>query len=234
MRIEGLSTPEEIATAARSHLYQLLVHGFSYPDRSFFAALASGAFRREAEEPWRALPFDAGPLPEELTAGGDYVEFQALYLRLFEVGAGSPPCPLYGGLYQGGRKAIMEELARFYNYFGLSIEKGAGELPDHLATELEFMHFLAFKELWALHQGQDPSPYRRAQVDFLDRQLLSWLPQLQLRLRRQETPPFYLALVAAAAAFVADDAAYLRAALKDDDGRLAVQSVTSRAAGGAP
>ncbi len=89
----------------------------------------------------------------------------------------------------------MEEMARFYSYFGLSIEHGSGELPDHLATELEFMHFLAFKELAALDRQKDPAPYRRAQADFLERQLTSWLPLLEKRLQGLEPPPFYAALV---------------------------------------
>ncbi len=89
----------------------------------------------------------------------------------------------------------MEELVRFYSYFGLSIEHGSGELPDHLGTELEFMHFLTFKELAALQQQSDPAPYRRAQADFLERQLMSWLPLLEERLQGMEPPPFYTALV---------------------------------------
>ena len=225
MRIADLSTAEELATAARSRLYRLLVQGWGYPDRALFGALAGGGFRREAEEAWRELPFDLEPALDGLTAAGDYVDFQADHLRLFEVGLGSPPCPLYSGLYRGGRKAVMEELTRFYNYFGLSLERGRGELPDHLTTELEFMHFLTFKELWALHEGQDPSPYRRAQVDFLERQLVSWLPQLQARLEALEPPAFYRALLLTTAAFAAADVPYLRAMSVGDDERLAVQSV---------
>ena len=231
MRIEGLFTPEETATAARSHLYRLLVQGIGYPDRPFFVALTGGVFRREVTEACLALPYAPPSTLEGLTAGGAHVDFQAEYLRLFEVGAGSPPCPLYSGLYSGGRKAVMEELARFYNYFGLSIERGGGELPDHLTTELEFMHFLSFKELWMLHNSQDASPYRRAQVDFLHRQLLPWLPRLQARLEALEPPAFYPALIATIAAFIAADVAYLRA-LAGGDERLTVQSVSGRTAGG--
>ncbi len=258
MRIEALSR-EEVATAARSRLYRLLVQGFSYPDRGFFAALAGDVFRREVQEACQELPFALDLPLEGLTAEGDYIDFQADYLRVFEVGVGSPPCPLYSGLYRGGRKAVMEELTRFYNYFGLSLERGRGELPDHLTTELEFMHFLAFKELWALHHGQDPSPYRRAQVDFLERQLLPWLPQLQARVESLQAerspepstpsqvkgplrrgprgealalPPFYRSLIAVSLAFVAADAAHLRSTLSGDGGLLPVERVSHRAAGG--
>jgi DMSO reductase family type II enzyme chaperone len=88
----------------------------------------------------------------------------------------------------------MEELTRFYNYFGLSVARGKGELPDHVSTELEFMHFLVFKELTALQRGDDPLPYRRAQADFLERQLVSWLPALDARLAALDPPTCYAAL----------------------------------------
>ena len=99
---------------------------------------------------------------------------------------------------------------RFYNYFGLSTQTGAGELPDHVATELEFMHFLAFKELTALRRAEDPSSYRHAQHDFLERQLISWLPDLETRLSGLEPAPFYAALIMLTNAFTRGEHAYLR------------------------
>lgn len=195
MQIDGLTTAEEVTTAARSQLYRLLADGLAYPDRAFFADLQAGRYRDRVEETCQALSYDLEPAFDGLVASGTHIDFQAEYLRLFDVGMGVPPCPLYSGLYRGGRKAVMEELTRFYNFFGLSITQGAGELPDHLTTELEFMHFLVFKELAALHRGEDASPYRRAQADFLERQLVSWLPTLEARLQGLGPPPFYVALV---------------------------------------
>lgn len=194
MRIEALDTPEGLAAAGHSRLYRLLADGFSYPDGESFDALKTGEFRNYAMATCGDLPYDLEPVFDGLVASGTYTDFQAEYLRIFEVGLGVPPCPLYSGLFRGGRKAVMEELARFYSYFGLSIEHGSGELPDHITTELEFMHFLAFKELAALDQQKDPEPYRRAQADFLERQLTNWLPDLEKRLQGLEPPPFYAAL----------------------------------------
>ena len=194
MAIEAIDTPEGIVAAAHSRLYRLLADGFSYPDNESFDTLKTGEFRNEVMVTCQELSYDLEPACDGLVASGTYTDFQAEYLRIFEIGQGMPPCPLYSGLYQGGRKAVMEELARFYSYFGLSIEHGSGELPDHLTTEFEFMHFLAFKELAALGQQKDPTPYRRAQADFLERQITNWLPVLEKRLRGLEPPPFYAAL----------------------------------------
>ena len=215
MQIETLVTAEEVATGARSRLYRLLADGFLYPDQDFFAALQAGQFRDEVIATCEPLGYDLAPAFDGLVASGPYLDFQSHYLRLFEVGLGVPPCPLYSGIYRGGRKAVMEELVRFYNYFGLSTEHGAGELPDHLATELEFLHFLAFKELAAVHRGQDPSSYRHAQHDFIERQLVSWLPELGARLGRLDPPPFYAALTMLTSAFARADYAHLRHAVED-------------------
>ena len=35
---------------------------------------------------------------------------------------------------------------RFYDFFGLSLSEGQREEPDHLLTELEFLHYLAYQE----------------------------------------------------------------------------------------
>ena len=195
MQIDALTTPAEETTAARSSLYRLLADGFVYPDDACFAALKAGRYRDDVQGICDALPYDLEPAYDGLVASGTYTDFQAEYLRLFELGTGMPPCPLFSGLYQGGRKAVMEELTRFYHFFGLSIEQGAGELPDHVTTELEFMHFLTFKELVALRQSEDAAPCRRAQADFLERQLVSWLPALEERLQKLGPPTFYVALV---------------------------------------
>lgn len=197
--------------AARSRLYRLLADGFLYPAREFFEELKAGRYRDAVAEAAAAVPYDLESALDGLVASGSYLDFQAEYLRLFEVGHGVPPCPLYSGLYRGGRKAVMEELTRFYNYFGLSVEQGKGELPDHLSTELEFMHFLTFKELAARAYDEDPKPYLRAQADFLERQLASWLPALERRLLSLRPPACYAALVWITNALAQEEARYTRA-----------------------
>jgi len=210
MATATVTSAEELQTAARSRLYRLLADGFLYPDRARFEALKSGRYRDDVAQVCEPLLYELTSALEGLIACGEYVDFQAEYLRLFEVGLGVPPCPLYSGIYRGGRKSVMEELTRFYNYFGLSVEQGAGELPDHISTELEFMHFLAFKELTAIAQQEDAAPYRRAQADFLERQLVSWLPAFEDRLAGLDPPPFYVALAWLANARAQADLNHLR------------------------
>jgi DMSO reductase family type II enzyme chaperone len=89
----------------------------------------------------------------------------------------------------------MEEVIRFYNYFGLSMAETPRELPDHLTTELEFLHFLTFREAEALQRGETADSYRRAQRDFIARHPGRWIPKLRQRLEAQTPMPFFLELV---------------------------------------
>ena len=180
------------SAAERSRAYRALARAFSLPDRSIYEEIVS---RGLAE----ALRPGDEDLARRLKPALSFEEFQAEYLRLFEVGTPRPPCPLYEGAWRErefpDRRELMEELVRFYNFFGLTLGAKPKELPDHLAIELEFMHFLAYQEARALEEGCDPGSYRRAQRDFLERHLLRWLPRLRKRLEREETPPFFPALI---------------------------------------
>ena len=206
-----LSTDEEFQGAARSRMYRLLASAFTFPEETFHQAVLGGEFLSEVLEIAAGLPY-ALPLAEGeplRTALGDvpadYVEFQSEYVRLFDVGVPRPPCPLFGGLYLGSRRAVMEEVTRFYNHFGLSLGGESRELPDHITTELEFMHFLTFQEVSALQREKDRGPYLRAQRDFLQRHLARWVPQVTAVAEKQATVPFFAGLLGLARAFLVAD-----------------------------
>jgi DMSO reductase family type II enzyme chaperone len=106
---------------------------------------------------------------------------------------------------------VMEATVRFYNYFQLKLSSTQRELPDHITTELEFLHYLTFRETEARQSGADPSSLLRAERDFLTRHLCKWVPRMQARLAKQETDPFFPALVHFAASFFEADRAYTAA-----------------------
>ncbi|MBI2060959.1 MAG: molecular chaperone TorD family protein [Nitrospirae bacterium] len=199
--------------ASRCRFYRLLASAFAFPDHEFFEDIGNGRFRSAVEECARSLPYaleaslPTDPLPPA------YDDFEAEYIRLFEVGlGGGPPCPLYAGEYLGARMKTMEEHLRFYNFFGLKLNEGDGrELPDHLTVELEFMHFLSFQEAQAPADPESIQSLRHAQSDFLDRQPVRWLPLLAKKLAGQKPPPFYATLVEMTERFMKQDLGYLRA-----------------------
>jgi DMSO reductase family type II enzyme chaperone len=220
-QIENLETAEELQAAARSRFYDLLAHAFAVPDPAFYRAVREGAFAAQVWENVAVLPYafafaDGEAVRQQLGEVAGHQELQSEYIRLFDVGTPRPPCPLYGGEYKKGRKGTMEELIRFYNYFGLHPSPRSRDMPDHITIELEFMHFLIFREVAALHHQQDRTSYLRAERDFLERHLCAWVPRLVERLGRQQPQPFYAALARLADAFLAADLHYLQRTLQPD------------------
>jgi DMSO reductase family type II enzyme chaperone len=199
--------------AARSRMYQLLALAFAFPDEDFFAAVRDGSFAAAIASVLPALPYDlsAAATLAMAGAGDSYGDFESEYIRLFDVGAAGPPCPLYGGEYVGDRMKVMEDATRFYNFFGLRLAPQIRELPDHITTELEFLHYLTFREVEVGQHGLDASALLRAERDFLGRHLCKWLPKLQQRLAKQTTLPFFPALVRFAGAFAEADRRYANA-----------------------
>jgi DMSO reductase family type II enzyme chaperone len=208
-----LAPPIEIddPTAARFAMYRLLADALEFPSREFFEEVRCGAFLEGARAVVGGLPYglDAEAVLGSLLADGEYVDFQAEYIRLFDVGAVRPPCPLYGGEWGMPRRRSMEDALRFYRFFGLKMSEGAHELPDHVTVELEFMQVMAHTEGEARARDGDPAPLLRAERDFLARHLGRWWPLLRRRLATQQPPPFYEAITALAATFFAADHAYL-------------------------
>jgi len=202
------------AAASRSWLYQVLAMAFAFPDEDLYAAIQTGELAATIADSCRGLPYDLGSAADSaLAAAGDsYVDFESEYIRLFDVGAAGPPCPLYGGVHVGDRMKVMEDATRFYNYFSLRLSPQMRELPDHITTELEFLHYLTFREAQARQDGIDPSSLLRAERDFLSRHLCRWIPRLQARLAKQNTLPFFPALVRFALEFFEADRAYAEAA----------------------
>ncbi|MBW2267130.1 MAG: molecular chaperone TorD family protein [Deltaproteobacteria bacterium] len=192
----------ELASAtAHSRVYALFARALSYPDDEFCRWIAEGGLVEPLREQLAviepALAKDESVDWEALRNAGSADDLAVEYTRLFDAGASGPPCPLYGGLYVGARMKTMEEAVRFYNHFGLTLSDEQRELPDHLVTQLEFLHFLGYREAEALEQGADPGPYRRAQRDFVARHPGAWLPRLCEKLLEQGAAPFFGALLAA-------------------------------------
>jgi DMSO reductase family type II enzyme chaperone len=104
----------------------------------------------------------------------------------------------------------MEEAVRFYNHFGLTLSEAPRELPDHLTTELEFLHFLTYREAETLAAGGDPGPWRRAQRDFVSRHPARWVPKLRERLEAADPMPFFRELVGKLTSFLAGEAERLK------------------------
>ncbi len=213
----------------RSHVYRLLGEPFRYPTAVFFERLRGGAYAAELREALTDLAHvclnetEGQPLDKKLSqalAGYPFEDYESLYITTFDVGAPQPPCPPNEGSYRDGvpRAKVLLQVAGFYEHFGLrmSTEEGKHELPDHLSAELEFMHFLAFKEAQARESGDDElvQGYVLAQRDFLTRHLTVWFPKFADKLNTPTGCPAFAIIAATAAVFFEQDLAFLRGCLK--------------------
>lgn len=210
--VEEMELPDN-ETTARTGVYQLLARLVSVPDEDTHQAAVAGEWGSRLAEAGKLLgyPVDFG----NASIGGDVMpqDFQAEFLRVFEVGNGQgPAAPLYGGLYGFDRMQRLEEVVRFYEYFGLSTSAEDPRPADHLATELEFMKYLTFKEAVSSSPRLQTS-YRRAQHDFLERQLVPWVPSLVEKTQSARTWPFWQWAVGTIAGFVAADAKHIAGVL---------------------
>ena len=223
-----ISTSDEAQIAGRSRMYSLIAECFRYPDDTFRAQAGNGDVKAAFDRLFATLPYafdwrqkESGGL--EGIAAADEEAIEVEFIRLFEAGPGNPPCPLQEGLYRDDRKTIFKELVLFYNHFGLSYEEGSrADRPDHICYEMEFLHYLTFKELLAVQNGKDALPYVRAQRDFLARHANRWLPELVRKMDMiAEHPPdtpdaaievfwFYAGLAGMAARYAASESRYLK------------------------
>jgi len=93
--------------------------------------------------------------------------------------AGAPPYETeYGMAHVFMKVQTMADVAGFYRGFGLAPAEDARERPDHLAAEIEFLHFLLLHEAMARTQGrqEEAKVSRRARTTFLREHLGAWGP----------------------------------------------------------
>lgn len=203
------------AALSRSGLYVLLARALTFPQPEFHQESVNGHLRDRIAEALEGLPYRLAVGPSrDWHPTSDYEAFQSEYIRLFEVGPrGHALCPLYSGHYASDRLHTMEELVRFYNYFGLRITPGL--MPDHVTVELEFMHYLAHQETQARQTGGDRESYLRAQRDFLERHLNGWWPLAVKATQSQRPQRFYRSLMALVLRFLAAERRHLTSALRN-------------------
>lgn len=106
-------------------------------------------------------------------------------------------CPpyetLFGNDHVFGQAHVMGDIAGFYKAFGVELSKDIHERMDHLSVELEFMHFLAYKESYALcHDGPEKTQIViDAQKKFLKEHIGRWVPLFARMLAKKADVGFF-------------------------------------------
>jgi len=207
-----LKTEEEKKSAARSNMFRSLAGAFNFLDRAFYDYIKRGEFFKDLAVLAEELPYKVD-VPEELKSPGieDFDEHASVYIRIFDAAPGGPPCSLYEGHHAQDRQRVMAELIRFYDHFDLQLDQEQREFPDHISVELEFMHYLTFKEAGSIHYGKDSLPYRRAQQDFMERHLVAYTKKIMEKLNIMEPPQFFKSFFGFLERFISADYSFLRA-----------------------
>ncbi|MFZ7113413.1 MAG: TorD/DmsD family molecular chaperone [Desulfatiglandales bacterium] len=206
----------------RSTGYREIASWYRYPEQSSIEELKKKV--EEIRSAFEALDitgnFDAIKELDGLfdaLDGLSLTDLQAEYVRLFDY---RPPCPLFESSYTELEKnnpgKVKLSVEDFYNEFGLDASPSSPEPPDHLMLELEFMHFLSFKEGEALqHDGPDIEKYRVAQKRFCKTHLQKWVPAFCERLRDNADQSFFRGLADLTEDFVLQDTDYIEALCRE-------------------
>lgn len=206
-----MTTADAETMEARTLTYGLLQALFRYP------------LSREKLEPLRRLesgvPALEAPLAElrQLIGGvDDWTQFvedlNVEYTRLLE-GPGGVPAPPYASFYvNGGRLMGAEAVAvkRRYAQSGIIATSNDGTPEDHVAVELAFMSHLGAEAAAAARD--EPSRAKAlvdAQLGFLSKHLVSWLPAFCSRLQTKAKHRFFVLLATLLLVVLENDAQWL-------------------------
>lgn len=183
---------------ARSQVYAQLALGFLPPDGLQVGRFA-GAIRRSVS----LLGSDAlKKALEALEANADSCSPQELELEYNNLFVNGQPllCPPYeteyGMSHVFAKVHQMADVSGFYAAFGLRTSQAMNERPDHVSSELEFMHFLAFKEAYARERGlaDKADLLVDAERKFVEDHLGKWLTTLCSIIHQTSSSAFYRAL----------------------------------------
>lgn len=193
----------------RGDCFRLLSACFYQPEKAFF--LKEGIFSNLASLLKEVSP-EASAFAVELEkvfSISTEVDLNVDYARLF-VGPNELLAAPFGSVYLDGERKVMGdstmEVIKIYEEQGLSIDKGFGNLPDHITAELEFMYYLIYKELEALDKSDMAAAlnYIKIQEIFLNRFLKQWIQPFCSKIKEGTTNGFYRSLADCTLTFIND------------------------------
>jgi TorA maturation chaperone TorD len=121
------------------------------------------------------------------------------WLRLL-VGYGEPKAPPWAAYYFEKDPVIFGsktlEVRHWYARYGLELERKYHEPDDHLGLMLQFLALLISKENEAQKTDdvETARHYQQEQKNFLEQNLLSWVPHWQTLMTDEARNPFYRGL----------------------------------------
>jgi TorA maturation chaperone TorD len=192
----------------RLEAYRLLADGYHRPEQNLLDGLAKLATCMEqvCSEAEKYINYMLADI--DRMDGPESVEID--YARLF-VGPFNLLAPPYGSVYLESERRVMgastADVQKRYQAAGLDVATGFKDAPDHIAAELEFMHFLIFKAMEAANQGDVNGIVTcfLNQQSFLEVHLCAWIHDFAGHVIDNAKTSFYRNLARATEAFIKDD-----------------------------
>ncbi len=237
VKISAKAAPAVDRALCRSKLYLLVSWGYLYPeDEEFLDYLQSGEFvadgraaleglrkelrnfgGQETADRLQAVEGHFESIEEWVSSEGENWNIQDLrdeHRRVFSnvIALDCPPYEtLFGNDHVFGQSYVMGDIAGFYSAFGLQLSPDIHERLDHLSVELEFMHYLSYKESYAiLHDGGEKlKTVFEAEKKFVKEHIGRWVPLFSGMLKRKADYGFYKILADFTSDWMAFDIAYL-------------------------
>ena len=176
---------------ARAKLYALCAQMVARePSLEFLQELKGAALFEIAE----GLGLSPPPIPDPGEVEPVFESLRAEHARLFVL-PGTPLRP-YESVQRGEERLWGEAtvaVQQAYGEAGFILEPGAGQVPDHLAVELEFMSQLALQEAEKCETGmsQEAEALRESQRSFLREHLGTWAPGLARAIKNETREPYF-------------------------------------------
>lgn len=182
----------------RSVIYKELSSLYIYPAKSVFDEIKGRKkdFSAAFEELYSQFALTLPDYGRELLAVFEELsvdDLQVEHVRLFDY---NPLCPPYESSYIKLKNlnpaTIHSALIECYHKFGLNSSPSFAEPLDHITVELEFMHFLTFREGQAIEkESEDVEMYLMAEKDFCENHLIKWVPEFSNCLDKQANLRFF-------------------------------------------
>ena len=192
-----------------SDIYRLLAACFCSPERETLLQENVPDQLHQALEKLCPQAADfSSRLAEQLT-DATQEELEVEYARLF-VGPHALPAPPYGSVYMDGDRSVMgpstKEVARLYAAAGLEVDVENAEPADHIAVELEFVHYLASEEARLRREGDEQRATELGDLRrlFLNRLVFPWVPSFCDDVRAHTESPYFGTLAGTLKSFLCD------------------------------
>jgi TorA maturation chaperone TorD len=235
----GLADAPAVELAlSRSKLYLLLSWGFLFPeDDEFYNYLQDGEFVedglaavetleksleatkasanvRALVAPIRKFVEQIGEWEEENFKTWEFSDLQDEHRRVFSnvISLDAPPYEtLFGNEHVFQQSHTMGDIAGYYKAFGLELAEVVHERLDHLSVEFEFLHFLAYKESYALcHDGEEKLQIVvTAEKKFVRDHVGRWAPLFADMCSKKALRGFYMLLCELCKAYLKFECAFL-------------------------